>query len=144
MKIKRNGPPAFIETPAEFEAKVEAYRQHCEDTGEPLTQTGMAWFMGFASRQSFYDYSKRAGFERAVARARLLVEWAYEQRLHGKDCTGAIFALKNQGWTDRQDVTVRQTDYVFSASDFSRDGLQRVASGEDPQHVLSTGGGRDA
>ena len=28
----------------------------------------------------------------------------YEKALHGRSPTGAIFALKNFGWTDKQDV----------------------------------------
>ena len=135
------GRPPIIATPEEFEERVEAYRAHCEANDEPITQTGMAFFMGFASRQSFYDYSKRPGFEHAVARARLLVEREYEWRLHGRECTGAIFALKNQGWADRQDHTIHS--YDFNPSDFTRDGLRRVSAGEDPQHVLATGGAKE-
>ena len=32
------------------------------------------------------------------------MEREYEKRLHGTAPTGAIFALKNFGWRDRQDV----------------------------------------
>jgi hypothetical protein len=35
-------------------------------------------------------------------------------------------------------------EYEFNPHDFSEDGLSRVADGEDPVHVLSTGGRKQA
>lgn len=95
----------IVATPEELFDGVEEYREHCADTGEPMTQTGMAMWLGFKSRQSFYDYAKRPEFEEAVKWARLVVENAYEQRLTTlRNPGGAIFALKNQGWSDRQQL----------------------------------------
>ena len=60
--------------------------------------------IGFASRQSLYDYGKREGVSYPVKRARLLVEAEYERRLSGNNVAGAIFALKNHGWSDKHEL----------------------------------------
>lgn len=103
-----SGRPPIIETPEEFERLVGEYAEHCRETGSPPTFSGMAFHLGFASRQSFYDYEKRNGFSYPAKRARLLIESAYEARLSGNSPTGAIFALKNHGWSDRLEHTGAQ------------------------------------
>ena len=71
-----------------------------------ITITGLCVSLGFASRQSFYDYEKNEEFSYIIKRARLFIESDYEALLQNGQCTGAIFALKNMGWSDRQDITV--------------------------------------
>lgn len=72
---------------------------------EPPTITGLALHLGFESRQSILDYEKRGDFSCTVKTARLRVEHAYEKHLASGDSpTGAIFALKNFGWSDRQEL----------------------------------------
>lgn len=67
-----------------------------------LTITGLCIDLGFASRQSFYDYEKNDKFSYIIKRARLFIENEYESLLKAGQCTGAIFALKNMGWKDTQ------------------------------------------
>lgn len=67
---------------------------------EPPTITGLALFLGFESRQSFYDYKKKEEFSYTIKKAALMIESKYEQSLWGGKPTGAIFALKNLGWND--------------------------------------------
>lgn len=72
---------------------------------EPPTITGMAYFLGFESRQSVHDYEKNGEFSYTIKRARLFVESYYEKYLtSGNPPTGAIFALKNFGWSDRTEL----------------------------------------
>lgn len=71
---------------------------------EVPTITGLCYFLGFESRQSFYDLEKRPGFSYTVKRARLFIEKHYEEMLQSGNTTGAIFALKNFDWKDRQEV----------------------------------------
>jgi hypothetical protein len=71
---------------------------------EPPTITGLALYLGFASRQSFYDYEKDGEFSYVIKRARLRIETEYEKRLMGNNPAGAIFALKNFGWSDKQEI----------------------------------------
>ena len=68
------------------------------------TISGLAHFLGFESRQSFYDYEKKDGFSYTVKRARLFIEVHYEEMLNTGNVTGAIFALKNLGWLDETKV----------------------------------------
>lgn len=68
------------------------------------TITGLALYLGFASRQSFYDYEDRGEFSYSIKRARLFIESEYEALLQSKFATGAIFALKNFGWKDKQEI----------------------------------------
>lgn len=95
------GRPPHYETPEEFDAKVEEYFAQISESGNPVTISGLAYFMGFCDRASLYDYEKRPGFSHSVKRARLAVEHGYEIRLNGNAPTGAIFALKNMGWKDK-------------------------------------------
>jgi len=69
---------------------------------EVPTITGLAWHLGFESRQSFYDYEKQRKFTYTIKRARLFIEKHYEELLQTGNIAGAIFALKNFGWKDTQ------------------------------------------
>lgn len=84
---------------------VEDYFTSTKAQKESPTITGLALHLGFASRQSFYDYEGREPFSYTIKRARLRVECEYEKMLSGgKIAIGAIFALKNFGWTDKQEI----------------------------------------
>lgn len=71
---------------------------------EVPTITGLCYSIGFESRQSFYDYEKKPEFSYTVKRARLFIEKEYEEQLQTGNTTGAIFALKNFGWSDKSEV----------------------------------------
>lgn len=100
----KGGRPAFFDTPEELQKMCEGYYKHCEKNEKPVTITGLALFLGFESRQSFYDYEKREQFSYVIKRNRLRVESEYECRLSTHNPTGAIFALKNMGWRDRHEL----------------------------------------
>lgn len=68
------------------------------------TITGLCIYLGFESRQSFYDYESRPEFSYTIKKARLFIENEYEEMLNTGNTTGAIFALKNFGWTDKQEI----------------------------------------
>lgn len=67
------------------------------------TITGLAYFLGFESRQSFYDYEEKEEFAYTIKRSRLFIEKEYEEMLSAGNTVGAIFALKNFGWVDKQE-----------------------------------------
>ena len=71
---------------------------------EPPTVTGLALALGFADRRSFYDYEQNGEFSYTIKRARTQVENFAEQRLYSNSPAGAIFALKNFGWSDKQEM----------------------------------------
>jgi len=68
------------------------------------TITGMMLHIGLSSKQTYYNYLKRDKFKNAVERARLAIESSYEAMLYEKGSAGAIFALKNFGWEDRNTI----------------------------------------
>lgn len=105
------GRPPKYETVEELEAKIQEYFDSCqpEQFGDTVilnnpTVTGLALFLGFAQRKSLLDYKEREEFCNTIKRAISCVENAYEQRLSANNPTGAIFALKNLGWVDKQEI----------------------------------------
>jgi hypothetical protein len=68
------------------------------------TITGLVYHIGFESRTAFYDYEKKDEFKYTIKRARLFIEHEYEQQLNVGNTIGAIFALKNMGWIDKQGI----------------------------------------
>jgi len=100
------GRPALFLTPEDLEAKIKEYYSKLGQPGEDpyATITGLTLYLGFESRQSFYDYEERPEFSYIIKRARLKVENTYELRLSNQNTSGAIFALKNMGWSDKQEI----------------------------------------
>lgn len=119
------GRPPIYDNVEQLQYKIDEYFEYIqgdynevedEETGgmkriyerypEPATITGLCLFLGFESRQSFYDYSKQSQFSYTIKKARLRVEFEYEKSLSNPrvPTTGAIFALKNLGWSDKQEI----------------------------------------
>jgi hypothetical protein len=72
---------------------------------ERPTICGLALHLGFVSRQSFLDYIERGQeFSDVIKNGKCRVEQSYESNLYNDKPVGSIFALKNMGWRDKQDV----------------------------------------
>ncbi len=102
------GRPRLYETPEEFDTRVEEYYNYCKGNPlEPMTITGLTLFMGFCSVQTLYNYQTYEGFLEPVSRARTLISYGYEKRLHGPNNAGAKFALSciDKGAFWRPDVS---------------------------------------
>jgi len=99
MKIGR---PQKYKTPQELEKVLQKYFDNTKS--EEWTITGLALLIG--GKQLLQDYQKRDGYSELVIRAKLMVENSYEISLRSSNRTpaGAIFALKNLGWTDQQHI----------------------------------------
>jgi hypothetical protein len=124
------GAPPFYTDPETLQNKIDSYfNGGCRTKiiligkdKEPMeipvpTISGLAYFLGFESRQSFYDYEKREGFSYTIKRARLFIEVEYEEQLHSGNVTGAIFALKNMGWIDTRQVDQKTEVKIKGISD---------------------------
>ena len=72
------------------------------------TICGIALYLGFASRQSMYDYENKIEFAYVIKRIRLSMEEFYESNLF-RNPAGSIFALKQHGWSDRQEIQQKVT-----------------------------------
>lgn len=66
------------------------------------TITGIALLFG--SKQLMNDYQNRPEYSEIITLAKLRIEDKYERMLSSNAPTGAIFALKNFGWTDKQEI----------------------------------------
>ena len=99
------GRPRKYETPEEMETVLTEYFQECTDNDEWPLVTGLTLYLGFAGRKSLYEYiNKYKEFSNLLKRALTTVELAYESKLSTTTPTGAIFALKNMGWRDKQEL----------------------------------------
>ena len=104
-------------TPEEMQAAIDAYFKSCEghplldDEGfpltdrngnpyivdqRPLTVTGLALALGFATRQSLLDYEGKGKYQYIIQQAKLRIENYAEMRLYDKEgANGAKFNLQN-------------------------------------------------
>ena len=102
--IDVGGRPPIFSAPDEFEDAANAYFEACKpsegDEGDIPTVNGLCLALGM-TRKTLWAYAEKPGFCDAVEKARTRLEMAWERRLAGTACTGAIFWLKNQGWSDR-------------------------------------------
>jgi DNA-packaging protein gp3 len=104
METRPIGRPRIIGSPEDFDAAAKAYFDDCAEKELPLTITGLALGVGLSSRQQLDVYQGRPEFTDSVKKAKARVEAGYEMRLHGNSPTGAIFALKNMQWSDKQEI----------------------------------------
>lgn len=73
-----------------------------------------------ASKQLLLDYEKRPEFADIIKEAKLIVEHSYELSLRKHGRSGDIFALKNFGWIDKQEVA-HSGELKVSWADFVKD-----------------------
>ena len=112
---ERGKPPKYKNS-TELQKAIDNYFLHTQEQEEPLTITGLAFHLGFESRQSIYDYEKNGDYSYTIKRARLRIENFAEKKLFGIAPTGAIFALKNFGWRDKQEIDLHadiESDNTF-------------------------------
>lgn len=94
------GRPRIWDDPELLEKEVENYFQ----TEVQPTWTGLALHLGFESRQSLNNYMDKPEFFYPIKKALTRIENQYEKGLYGRNPAGAIFALKNFNWKDKQEV----------------------------------------
>jgi hypothetical protein len=118
-KANPNGRPPDYKTPEAMQKKIEQFfsdgipaktmvvgkgpKQRTIQVKQP-TITGLCLYLGFCSRQSFYDYEKKPKFTYTIKRARMLIEHEYEHQLNSGNAVAGIFGLKQFGWVDKQAV----------------------------------------
>lgn len=129
------GRPLKWTDPEAFASKVEEYFSQTE---EKHTWVGLALYLGFAGRDGLWEYSKKPEFSDPVKKALSRIEAIYEARLDTKAAVGAIFALKNFGWKDKQEVeqktsgnvTIRWQDPDFGQGQGSNGVLHGLSNGQ--------------
>jgi len=116
------GKPRKFQSVEELQNKVDDYFQNPpnkrriykdsnskEYTEVPLYGVcGLAYHLGFLDRQSIYDYIKRDDeYSCIIKKAKLFIESEYEVALRDHNVAGIIFALKNMGWRDTQNLDIK-------------------------------------
>ena len=103
MEAKRAiGRPRKFETPDDLRKAIQEYFDSTPIN--EYTVTGLALAIG-TSRVVIDEYMKREGYEDIVREAKAIVENSYELSMRKTGRSGDIFALKNFGWKDKQEIT---------------------------------------
>ena len=97
------GRPLKFETVEELKKAVNKYFEGCNEETEPMTITGLALALD-TTRETLCDYENKDEYSDTIKNAKLKVQNAYEKRLVKRGNGGDIFALKNFGWVDKQEV----------------------------------------
>ncbi len=93
-------------TPDDLRLAFDKYFEETPD--EELTLTGLAFVFG--SNQTLSDYltlDKYKEYRPIIKEAKMRIELSYSKALRKSAKVGDIFALKNMGWKDRQELTGR-------------------------------------
>ena len=112
---ERNRPwrPRMYETEEELRNKIIEYFESgwtivdtfawwIKQSIQTYTITWLALYLGFESRVSLIDYSKKWEFSSTIKSAKTFIEQKYEEKLANWGGSGIIFALKNFQWKDIQ------------------------------------------
>jgi hypothetical protein len=122
------GRPPIWDDPEAFDKAVDEYFSGTNT----ITWTGLAIHLGFESRQSLEVYGKKPEFSYSIKKALIRIENKYEKAIMDRNPAGAIFALKNFGWKDKQEVeqsgglTIKfeePTDYIYPTQDKGDNGI---------------------
>lgn len=101
---------------------------------EVPTITGLALYCEFESRQAFYHLENKEEFSYTIKKARLRIEQHYEESLQlSKSAAGPIFALKNLGWSDRQEI-----DHTSGGKPLQITGVKIINDGDNEQTPTKT------
>jgi len=98
------GRPPLWTDPKVIEAQAEVYFAKCMSKNLPMTITGLALALG-TWRSVLMDYEEKDEFSATIKRIKARCEnYAEQQMFAGRNQAGAIFALKNYGWRDKQEI----------------------------------------
>lgn len=105
--LAKPGRPRKYKTPKEMQLAIDRFFGLMQKP----TVCGLALELGFCTRQSLLDYEGYGKeFLDTIKKAKLRIERWYELNLLGNHAGGAIFALKNFDWTDKQERIHGVTD----------------------------------
>jgi hypothetical protein len=123
------GRPPLWDDPEAFDQAVDEF---FKDNKTP-TWSGLALHLGFSSRDGLsYYHKEKPEFLHSIKKALARIESEYEKKLFGQNVAGPIFALKNFGWKDKQEVeqsggiTIKfeePTDYIYPSQDKGDNGI---------------------
>ena len=104
------GRPRLIASPEEMLERGYQYFEQCRTEQAPILITGLALALGLSGREALSEYGRREEYSAAVKELKSVCENYAESRIYGNNPAGAIFALKNYGWTDKTQQEVSGPD----------------------------------
>ena len=114
----KTGRPLKFKTPEELQQKINEYFNITPN--EEVTITGLALHLD-TSRETLMNYEDREEFFDTIKRAKDKVQLEYELDLRRKGRSGDIFALKNFGWVDKQEL-----DFYKKEQQYTDEELQSI------------------
>ena len=108
---------AIFSKPEDLQTMCDLYFADCTANETPLSMVGLALGVGFNSRRSLYDYLEKEQYAPIIKKAMGTVERWTVQRALKSNGAGAIFLLKNMGYTDRQVVEIEPVKLVITGKD---------------------------
>lgn len=106
-----------FKTAEECDFLVELYMEGQKLAGEPPTHAGLALALGLTSRQMLYELQDVEEFTDSIKKARLMIEDFTARKAMKNNGAGAIFMLKNMGYTDKQQIQLDPVKVTISGSD---------------------------
>jgi len=97
------GRPLKFETPEEIENLATTYFKKCDAKKQFYTITGLALALD-TDRVTLCEYAKRPEFTNTIKKIKNKVIAQVELLTLNKGHSGAIFWMKNFGWTDKQEI----------------------------------------
>ena len=114
LVLKSPGRKPLFKTAEQMWEKIVEFVEFCINNEMKLTVSGLTLWLGFSNVNSLTDYAQKSDeFAIVVARARTIVAMQYEQQLFEQNSAGAIFALKNMGWSDKVEQIITTKKQVF-------------------------------
>jgi hypothetical protein len=100
------GRPVLWESSSEIENIIDEYFETTPP--EEITLSGLCIALQ-TNKQTIANYQEKSEFKQLLEMAKLKIENAYEKSLRKYGRSGDIFALKNFGWSDKQEVELIAT-----------------------------------
>jgi hypothetical protein len=119
------GRPRIYNSVEDLDKAVEEY---FTDREKP-TVTGLALALGFADKTTLYEYRDRPEFSYPIKRALTMIEMYHEENLGSNNVAGRIFALKNMGWKDKQEIETSGTSTVVWKEEKTYEAEQKADEG---------------
>ena len=108
------GRPLKYQTVEELQNGINKYFEECQQSDRPLTITGLCLALG-TTRELLVNYSNKEEFSNTIKIAKeKIANYVEEQCLLVKNPAGAIFLLKNHGFTDKQEIDHTVTQKVIT------------------------------
>lgn len=118
----KTGRPEKFKNPRQLQKQGEKFFAYCEKNCKPLTITGLCLWLN-TTRETLMNYQNQEEFSDAIKKLKLRVENYAEENLFssgGRSVVGAIFSLKNFGWSDKMEINQVSRPYITSPEERER------------------------